>query len=116
MKSTECRSKGNQIKTIHLIIIIGFLLFFQSPINAGEGIIVTGVVETTKLDNGDITSVIIDSRLENGEVYEVVLNAVGKKLGQEMNGNLVEVIGSVRNEDGKNWVEVKKFEKADTVE
>ena len=33
-----------------------------------------------------------------------------------MNGNWVEVIGSVRNEDGENWVAVKKFEKADPVE
>ena len=62
------------------------------------------------------SSVIIDSRSENSEVYNVVLNAVGKKLGQEMNGNWVEVIGSVDNEDGKNWVEVKKFEQADFVE
>ena len=33
-----------------------------------------------------------------------------------MNGNWVEVIGSVRKEGGKNWVEVKKFEKAEPVE
>ena len=116
MKLTVSRAKGTRLKTPLLIITIGFLLSFQSSINAGEGIIVTGVVETTKLDNDQITSVIIDSRLEQDEIYHVVLNAVGKKLGQEMNGNWVEVIGSVRNQDGKNWLEVKKFEKAALVE
>ncbi len=116
MKSILAGPKGNRLKTTLSIITIGFLISFQSPINAGEGIIVTGVVETTKLDNDEITSVTIDSRLEKDEIYNVVLNAVGKKLGQEMDGNWVEVIGSVRNQDGKNWLEVKKFEKAALVE
>ena len=63
-----------------------------------------------------MTSVIIDLRLGKDEVYNVVLNAVDKKLGEEMNGNWVEVIGSVRYQDRKNWVEAKKFEKVDLVE
>ena len=67
-------------------------------INAGEGVIVTGVVETSMLDNGDITSVKIDLRMGNDEVINIVLNEMGKKLGKEMNGNWAEVIGSVRIE------------------
>jgi hypothetical protein len=116
MKRIVSRIWESLLKSTVVIITIWIVMLFQLSINAGEGIIVTGVVETSMLDDGDITSVIIDSRLDNGEIYDVVLNAVGKKLGQEMNGNWVEVIGSVRKEGGKNWVEVKKFEKAEPVE
>jgi hypothetical protein len=33
-----------------------------------------------------------------------------------MNGKWVEVIGSVLSKGGKNWVEVKKFEKVNFIE
>ena len=116
MKRVVSRIWESLLKSTFVIITIWIVMLFQLSINAGEGIIVTGVIETSILDDVDITSVIIDSRLDNGEIYDVVLNAVGKKLGQEMNGNWVEVIGSVLKEGGKNWVEVKKFEKAEPVE
>ncbi len=97
-----------------LVMITMVVLF--SPwllINAGEGVIVTGVVETSILDNGDIASVKIDLRQGNEEVFNVVLNSMGKKLGKEMNGKWVEVIGSVRVEDDENWLEVKRYEAVD---
>lgn len=116
MKKTVSRIWQSLLKANLVIMTIGSLLFFQLSINAGEGIIVAGVVETSILDKGEISSVKIDTRSEIDEVYYVVLNAAGKKLGQEMHGTWVEVIGSVYNEDGKNWVEVKRFEKVDFVE
>jgi hypothetical protein len=68
MKSTVTRAGGSLLKKTLLIITFGTLFVFQSTISAGEGIIITGVVETSILDNGDITSVLIDLRLEEDTV------------------------------------------------
>lgn len=100
-----------------LIIVTTVILFTpQLPVNAGEGIIVTGLVDNSILDNGDIVSVKLDSRPETDVVFNVVLNAMGLKLGKEMRGYLVEVIGSVRIEDEVNWLEVKRYEKVELFE
>ena len=102
----------NSLVTSIIVIIATVILFApEIVVNAGEGVIVIGVVETISMDTGDITSVKLDLRPETDEIFNVVLNAAGIKLGKEMNGSLVEVIGSVRIEDDVNWLEVKRYEK-----
>ena len=85
-------------------------------VNAAEGIVVTGVVKTSILDNGDIVSVKLDLRLGKDEFFNIVLNENGKKLKKEMNGNWVKVIGTIYPENDQNWLEVRSYEKADYFE
>ena len=116
MKRSLFKRFGNVVKSIVVIITIGVLCAPRLLVNAGERTIVTGMVETSLLDNGNITSVKLNLKLDKDEIFSIVLNENGKNLGKEMNGNWVEVIGTVFIEDGVNWLEVKSYKKADYFE
>ena len=120
MKRSIFRIRDNIVKHtlmfITISVTIGVSFTLPLPANAGEGIIVAGVVTTSILDNGDMVSVKLDLRLGKDEFFNIVLNENGKKLGKEMNGSWVEVIGTIYHENDQNWLEVRSYEKADYFE
>ena len=67
---------------------------------------VTGVVNITEDDDGNVTSVTL--RAGDG-VYSIVLDEKGMKLGVEMSGEKVEVTGTLSVQGGKKTLKVKSF-------
>jgi len=58
----------------------------------------------------DVNDVIISVRLVTDEdIYDVVLDAKGLELGEEMEGEDVEVEGVVSKEDDQEWLKVLTF-------
>jgi len=79
----------------------------------GETVKLQGVVSVTKDANDVITAV----QLVAGEdTYSVVLDANGLKLGDEMEGEKVEVEGVVSKEGDQKWLKVLTFKEIEEKE
>ena len=76
---------------------------------AGEMTLVDGIVNTVKDTGGNITAVYLNLSIQGEKVVQIVLNENGKKLGAEMDGKWVEVIGDVYDQGGVMWFEVKSY-------
>jgi DNA/RNA endonuclease YhcR with UshA esterase domain len=72
----------------------------------GETVKLQGVVSVTKDANDVITSVQLDA--DDG-TYNVELNPKGKELGENMEGEKVEVEGIVSQKDNQKWLKVLTF-------
>ena len=92
-----------------LIIAIWPFLVSSTFLVAGERTIVDGKISAIKDSRGNITAVNLIT--DGGEVFNITLNENGKKLGKEMDGKWVEVIGGISVKDDKAWLEVKSYEK-----
>jgi len=93
------------------VILVFIFLAYPTLLTAGERTIVDGIVNTSKDASGSILAVKLNLVIEGGEVFNIVLDETGKKLGIEMNGEWVEVIGDVYNQSGDIWIEVKSYKK-----
>lgn len=92
-----------------LIIAIWPFLVSSTFLVAGERTIVDGKISSIKDNRGNITEVNLIT--DGGEVFNITLNENGKKLGKEMDGKWIEVIGAISVKDDKTWLEVKSYEK-----
>lgn len=101
----------NSIKLPVCVIVVCIFLAFPFFLTAGERTIVDGIVNTSKDASGGIVAVTLNLVVEGGEVFNIVLDDIGKKLGIEMNGEWVEVIGEVYDRGGDRWMEVKSYKK-----
>ena len=72
----------------------------------GETVKLQGVVSVIKDANGVITSVQLDA---DDDTYNVELNPKGKELGENMEGQKVEVEGIVSQKDNQKWLKVLTF-------
>jgi primosomal replication protein N len=79
----------------------------------GETIKLQGFVSVLKDANGEITSVQLDA--DDG-TYNVELNPKGKELGENMEGEKVEVEGIVSQKDNQKWLKVLTFKEAEEEE
>ena len=93
------------------VYFITFCVFLGSGgfLVAGERIIVDGKISTIKDNIGNIT--MLNLLTDGGEVFNITLNENGKKLGKEMDGKMVEVIGEVYDRGGDMWMEVRSYKK-----
>lgn len=91
-------------------VFMGWVLMV-SPVFlfAGERTLIDGIVNTVKDNRGDVTAVHLNLSIQGEKVVHVVLDETGKKLGMEMDGKWVEVIGDVCDQDGGMWIEVKSY-------
>jgi len=92
------------------IVLWSFLMSSISLI-AGERVIVNGIVKTTKDSNGNLLTVKLDLKAAGEEVFTIVLDESGKRLGKEMEGKWVEVIGEVSIANDKKCLKVKSYKK-----
>ena len=69
-----------------------------------------GVVSTSRDANDVIVSVQLTADAVN---YEVVLDAKGKELGEQMDGETAEVVGTVSEKDGQKWLTVSAFKRVE---
>jgi primosomal replication protein N len=79
----------------------------------GETVKLQGFVSALKDANGAITSVQLDA--DDG-TYNVELNPKGKELGENMDGEKVEVEGIVSQKDNQKWLKVLTFKAAEEEE
>jgi hypothetical protein len=73
----------------------------------GETVKLQGVVSVTRDANDVITAVQLAA---DAGAYNVELDAKGKELGENMEGEKVEVEGVVSEKDGQKWLQVLTFE------
>jgi hypothetical protein len=79
---------------------------------AAEGqVTVVGTVSITEDDDWNITAVKLTE--EGGTVYNITLDAKGKALGTEMDGNKVSVTGTLAEKDGAKWLTVTSYKAVD---
>ena len=92
---------------------IGFLVTLTAVLLAstcfaaeGETVTLKGVVSVLR----DADDVIVSVQLAtDGGTYDVVLDAKGLELGEEMEGEKVEVEGVVSEENDQKWLKVMTF-------
>jgi uncharacterized membrane-anchored protein len=89
------------------------LLGLSALLFAAEAQKITGTISVSEDDDGNITGVKLT--VDEGTVYNVTMNEAGKKLAEDMNGENVEVVGTVVEKDDGNWITVKKFKKVEEV-
>ena len=101
--------KYNHVAGFVVRSMVVILCIHLTPCFADEQRIVIGIVNSIKDQNGNIIVTKLLSVSESREVYFVELNERGKKLGDEMEGRLIEIIGKVflRGED--KWIEVRTY-------
>ena len=92
-------------------LIVCMFLAYPALLTAGERTIVDGIVNTNKDVSGSIVAVKLNSLIEGGVVFNIFLDETGNKLGVEMDGEWVEVIGDVYDQGGVMWIEVKGYKK-----
>ena len=103
-------------RVINIRLVAGVVVvfvFIACPLflNAGERTIVDGIINTSKDASGSIVAIKLNLAVADGEMFNIVLDENGKKLGIEMDGKWVEVIGEVYDRDGEKWMEVKSYKK-----
>ena len=101
----------NSLKLVVWVLVIFIFLAYPFLLTAGERTIVNGVVSTTKNSSGNIIAVKLNLVIEGGEIFNIALNETGKKLGIEMDGKWVEVIGEVYDRGGDMWIEVRSYKR-----
>ena len=101
------------LRLIVWVLVVCIFLAYPFFLTAGERTIVDGIVNTSKDASGSIIAIKVNLMIVGGEVFNIALDATGKKLGIEMDGEWVEVIGDVYDRDGDRWMEVKSYKKFD---
>lgn len=94
---------------IVFVVAAGALLascLFAEEAPGADVVKLQGVVSVSRDANDVITSVQLTAEDVN---YEVVLDAKGKELGEQMDGEKVEVEGTVSEQDGKKMLTVTAF-------
>ena len=66
-----------------------------------------GIVSITEDDDWNITAVRLTE--EGGTVYNITVDAKGKALGTDMDGNKVSVMGTLAEKDGAKWLTVTSY-------
>ena len=113
MRRNVCILDVGVIGLTVLIIAIWLFLVYSTFLTAGERIIVEGIVDATKDPNGNIIAVKLNLKAEGVDVFNITLDESGKKLGKQMDGKWVEVIGDVSVKGDKTWLEVKSYKKVE---
>jgi methionine-rich copper-binding protein CopC len=90
---------------IVLLAILTAVILSSTCFAEGNVVKTQGIVNTTRDANEAITSVELAS--DTG-TYNIELDANGLELG-EMDGQKVEVEGTVSEKDGQKWLKVAKF-------
>ena len=104
--------RGNYQKILFVGIIVCVCLGSPCFVCAGERTLVDGIVHATEDLSGNLIEVkltLLNLMEENEFFYKIVLDENGKKLGKEMNGKWVEVIGEITKTDDIYWLEVKSY-------
>jgi hypothetical protein len=86
------------------VIASGLLVGVASSLAADKPITVTGAVSITEDDDWNITAVKLT--LDAGTVYNITMDAKGKALGADMDGNRASVTGTLAEKDGAKWLTV----------
>ena len=76
---------------------------------AGDAVKVTGTISVSEDEDGNVTGVQLS--VDEDTVYNVEMNAIGKKLAADMNGEKVEIAGTVAEKDDAKWITAKSFKK-----
>jgi hypothetical protein len=90
-----------------LTLATGLFLGARASLAVGKPVTVTGAVSITEDDDWNITAVNLTD--EHGVVYHITLDAKGKALGSDMDGNKVSVTGMVAEKDGAKWLTVANY-------
>jgi hypothetical protein len=97
----------------HLLLLAGVALATglfvgaQASLAAGKPITVTGTVTITEDDDWNITAVMLTE--DSGAIYHITMDAKGKALGSDMDGNKVSVTGMLAEKDGAKWLTVANY-------
>jgi hypothetical protein len=78
-----------------------------------DAVKVTGTISVSEDDDGNVTGVKLT--VDEDTVYNIVLNEAGKKLAADMDGEKVEIVGSVAEKHEAKWITVKSFKKIEEV-
>lgn|GEM_PF-4799422 len=107
------RTKKRIAKIGIWVMVVGMSFTFNSFITAGERVLINGVVSTIKDSSGAITAVTLNLKVEGEGIFNIILDEQGKKLGAEMEGKWVEVIGEIFMRGTEKWLEVKSYSKVE---
>jgi hypothetical protein len=83
------------------------LLLLSGTTWAADKVTLTGQVTVTEDDDFNVTDVTLKGT--DGKTYSVTLDEKGKKLGIEMDGAKVQVVGTVAEKGGKMWLTVMSY-------
>jgi hypothetical protein len=72
-----------------------------------ESVTIKGKIMVTKDAEGKITAVKLHSMLKG--MYSITLDAMGKELGEKMDGKTVEATGVETAKDTEKWLTVEKY-------
>jgi hypothetical protein len=107
------RTKKRSAKMGMWVMVVGMSFTFNSLITADERVLINGVVSTIKDSSGAITAGTLNLKVEGEGIFNIVLDEQGKKLGAEMEGKWVEVIGEISMRGAEKWLEVKSYSKVE---
>jgi hypothetical protein len=99
-------AKKQKMGIVFLAMLTTALLASSCFAAEGETVKLQGVVSVTKDANDVITSVQLAT---DAVTYNVELDAKGKELGENMEGQKVEVEGVVSKKDDQKWLKVLMF-------
>jgi hypothetical protein len=105
----EMSAKKQEMCIVFLVMLITALLAatsFAADAFESEAVSVEGYVSVLRDANDVIVSVQL---VTDEETYNVVLDSKGMELGEEMEGEDVEVQGVVSKEDNQKWLKVLTF-------
>jgi hypothetical protein len=89
------------------VTLVSGLVSLAAEESESDVVVLQGVVNTYADANGIIESVQLTTA--EGITYEVVLDEKGTELGENMDGEDVEVEGIITVEDEQMWIEVRSF-------
>jgi len=99
-------AKKQKMGIVFLATLTAVLLASTCLAAEGETVTLKGVVSVLRDANDVIVSVQLAT---DGGTYDVVLDAKGLELGEEMEGEKVEVKGVVSEENDQKWLKVMTF-------
>ena len=102
-------------KLITLTLVIALVAFLSvsfakaADANApkAESVTIKGKISVTKDANGVITAVKLHSMMKG--MIMITLDAMGKELGEKMDGKTVEATGVETAKDNEKWLTVEKY-------
>jgi len=102
-------------KLIMLTLIAAMVMFLSVSVTKAadpnapkvETVTVKGKISVTKDANGVVTAVHLYSMIKGR--FNITLDAMGKELGEKMEGKMVEVTGIETAKDDVKWLTVEKY-------
>lgn len=99
------------IALVFILVVVSLFVVFEcwaedEEEDVGKNVVLEGEVSAAKDEDNNITVVFLSTW---DDIYDVVLNAEGKKLGEELDGKKAEVTGTVEEKDDNLWLTVISY-------